>query len=567
MDWKRSSLARRTVALGLEQLEDRTVPTVFDPAQIKQAYGFNDITFTTSTGQTIVGNGAGQTIAIVDAYDDPNISSDLATFDRTMGIAAPPSFTVMKQSGVVANNQWATEISLDVEWAHAIAPGARIILGEARSDSLSDLVSEADNLANQPNVSVVSMSWNAGEWTSEASFDYSFLTPAGHEGVTFVASSGDSGNQASWPSASPNVLSVGGTTLNLNSSGNYASESGWSGSGGGVSQYESKPAYQYYVSNGASLRTTPDVAYDANPSTGFYVYDSYENSGWLSVGGTSAGAPQWAALIAIADQGRYLAGKTTLDGASQTLYAIYRMSQSSQYTYFHDVTSGNNGGSAGSGYDQVTGNGSPIAYMVVDGLVAWNGNASSGYVNSSFVTALRAKKPVNSNADTTSTKSTGTTTTKSTGTTTTTKSSSKSTAHTTVVFSADVAPPGFGGDGTLSPTTQFASPTPLGQPAFLQPTLVSPSAETVMQPAQDSGAVASPPSATITALSTAGTHSPVQAQSVAHFLDAAPISDSAEWTGLFGPAVGDFTNQAESSPSVIAEESTDSSSADEGDGD
>ena len=157
------------------------------------------------------------------------------------------------------------------------------------------------------------MSWGGGEFSSESRYDSYFTTPSGHGGVTFVASSGDSGSPVGYPAISPNVLSVGGTTLNLNSQGGYSSESGWSGSGGGISAYESQPSYQKGVVTQSTIyRTNPDVAYDADPNTGFPVYDSYNNpasSPWGQWGGTSDAAPQWAALIAIADQGRALAGK------------------------------------------------------------------------------------------------------------------------------------------------------------------------------------------------------------------------------------------------------------------
>src|SRR5207302_3835907 len=131
-------------------------------------------------------------------------------------------------------------------------------------------------------------------------------TPNGHPGVAFVVSSGDSGAPVSYPAASPNVLTVGGTTLNLNAQGNYLSETGWSGSGGGVSAYEGQPAYQKgIVSQSGAFRTNPDVSYDADPGTGFPVYITFGNSAatpWLKFGGTSDAAPQWAGLIAIADQ-------------------------------------------------------------------------------------------------------------------------------------------------------------------------------------------------------------------------------------------------------------------------
>jgi subtilase family serine protease len=393
---RNSSFTARNILL-VEQLEDRTVPSIFTPAQIQQAYSFNQISFSTSNG-TVIGNGAGQTIAIVDAYDDPNIASDLETFDKRFGIPDAPSFTVVKQSGTVANAGWTTETALDVEWAHAMAPGARIVLGEARSDSLSDLVAEVDTVADMPGVSAVAMSWSAEEWASEGSFDSNFTTPAGHQGVTYVASSGDDGAPPSWPASSPNVLSVGGTTLYVYSNGSYENETGWNFSGGGVSEYEAKPSYQYYVSTGSSMRSNPDVSFDANAATGLYVYNSYGGGGWVEVGGTSAGAPQWAALVAIADQGRALQGKTTLDGASQTLYAIYRMAQTSETTYFHDISSGNNGYAAKAGYDDVTGNGSPIANMIVAGLVAWNGAGATGSIGS-ITSSLTAAKVKAQNSD------------------------------------------------------------------------------------------------------------------------------------------------------------------------
>src|SRR5207249_4723250 len=153
----------------------------------------------------------------------------------------------------------------------------------------------------------------------------------------------------------------------------YISESAWFGSGGGISQVERQPAYQRAVVTQSSIfRTTPDVAYDADPNTGFPVYDSYNNgtaTPWSQFGGTSDAAPQWAALIAIADQGRIQAGLAPLDGPSQTLPMLYALPAAD----FRDITSGNSTGSpsepATTGYDLVTGHGSPIANLVVAGLV------------------------------------------------------------------------------------------------------------------------------------------------------------------------------------------------------
>lgn len=345
-------------------------PTGYTPAEIRSAYGFDKVAW----------NGSGTTIAIVDAYDNPNIANDLHQFDQAFGLP-DPTLTVVNQTGgsalPAANSQWATEIALDVQWAHAIAPGANILLVEANSDSLSDLLTAVDYARNAPGVVAVSMSWSVGEYSGETLDDSHFTTPAMHGGVTFLAASGDTGAPAGYPATSPNVVSVGGTTLNvtLNPDGtaNYGSESGWSGSGGGISAVESQPTYQAgVVTQPTTYRTSPDVAYDADPATGFSVYDSYNNPAsvpWSQLGGTSAAAPQWAGLIAIADQGRTAASLGTLDGPTQTLPGLYALRNSD----FYDVTNGTSTGqpqySAGPGYDLVTGLGSPRADLLIDGLL------------------------------------------------------------------------------------------------------------------------------------------------------------------------------------------------------
>jgi hypothetical protein len=348
-------------------------PTGYTPAQIRQAYGFNNISFNNGT---VAGDGSGTTIAIVDAYNDPKIVSDLHQFDLQFGLPDPVLTRVNQNGGSslpAANAGWITEIALDVEWAHAIAPKANILLVEAASASFTNLLTAVDYARHAAGVVAVSMSWGGDEFFGENAIDSYFTTPSGHSGVTFVASSGDSGAPASYPAISPNVLSVGGTTLNITSQGGYLSESGWSGSGGGISSYEVQPAYQKgTVTQTTATRANPDVAYDADPSTGFPVYDSYNNPAsapWGQWGGTSDAAPQWAALIAIADQGRALTGQSALDGPTQTLPMLYAMSAGN----FHDVTSGTSDGnprySAGSGYDLVTGRGTPLANLVVDNLV------------------------------------------------------------------------------------------------------------------------------------------------------------------------------------------------------
>jgi hypothetical protein len=333
--------------------------SVYSPAQIRHAYGFDQVSW----------NGAGQTIAIIDAYDDPTAATDLHKFDQQFGLA-DPKLTVAKLTsggrGPAYNSGWATEIALDVEWAHAVAPGANILLVEAVSASLNDLLAAVNYARNQVNVSVVSMSWGAGEFNGEGSYDSYFTTPSGHGGVTFVASSGDNGAPASWPSISSNVLSVGGTTLSLGSGNSYGSEKGWGGSGGGYSPYISEPSYQRgFQSTGH--RSNPDVAYDADPYSGFYVCQS---GSWYAVGGTSAGAPQWAGLIAIANQGRAAAGRAPLSSALQAIYSLAAAD-------FHDITTGSNGYKAGVGYDVVTGRGSPIANLVVRDLVAYGASTTT----------------------------------------------------------------------------------------------------------------------------------------------------------------------------------------------
>jgi subtilase family serine protease len=349
------------------------------PAQLQQAYGVSALL---QSGT----NGSGETIAIVDAYNDPNILGDANTFSQAYGL---PAFHSPGQSGSgpvltvaspetapgkfpLTNPGWDTEISLDVEWAHAIAPNANILLVEAKSASLANLMGAVKYAATQPGVVVVSMSFGGAESSSQTTYDSTFATYG--QSVTFVASAGDSGaaQGPEYPSSSPYVLAVGGTTLTL-SGGSYGSESTWSGGGGGVSKYEGLPSYQQgFQSYGA--RTTPDVAYDADPNTGVAIYDSvpyFGMKGWEQVGGTSAGAPQWAALVALADQLRSTGGLGGPLGTAQVQNTLYGLAQSSSYAAdFHDITTGNNGYAAGPGYDLATGLGSPQANALLPALAA-----------------------------------------------------------------------------------------------------------------------------------------------------------------------------------------------------
>ena len=270
----------------------------FTPSQIQAAYAVNSISFS-----GVSGTGAGQTIAIIDAYNDPNIVSDAATFNSNFSLpqfntTGNATFTVLNQTGsssslpanaTNSNGGWDTEISLDVEWAHAIAPKANIILFEANSANGSDLYTAVATAAAYSGVSVVSMSFGSGEFSGESFYDSTFTTPSGHQGVTFLASTGDDSAPAEYPAYSPNVVAVGGTSLVM-SGGSYSTESAWgnvgsgSGGGGGISSYESQPSFQTGNVNGLSStkRTAPDVSMLADPSPGVYMYDSW-------AGGTGRG--------------------------------------------------------------------------------------------------------------------------------------------------------------------------------------------------------------------------------------------------------------------------------------
>jgi len=353
-------------------------------ATVRKAYGLDSIYF-----NGVKGDGTGQTIAIVDAYTAPNIVSDLHAFDLAMGLN-DPTRQIITQAGATADSPggWGLESNLDVEWAHAVAPGAKILLVQAKSASYTDLMWAVDAARNTAGVSVVSMSWGSTEFSSYATYDSHFVTPAGHTPITFFASSGDYGaynsggstKYVSYPAVSQYVVGVGGTRLTTDGSGNYVSESGWGngtlsgsqgGAGGGISQYVAKPTYQSSVTQSSTFRTVPDVGWLADPNSGVAVYDSYDvgaSTPWVQVGGTSLAAPMWAGLMAIVNQGRVQNGLATLNGKTETLPMLYALPSSN----FHDITTGNNGFAAGVGYDLVTGLGTPIASLLAPAMAGFS---------------------------------------------------------------------------------------------------------------------------------------------------------------------------------------------------
>lgn len=341
------------------------LPSGLSPSQVRNAYGL----------EFIAAQGEKQVIAIVDAFDDPRIEADLNVFSKQFGLPACTTlngcFKKIYASGKKPTTDpgWSGEIALDVEWAHAMAPKAKIILVEAADDSMDNLF-KAVEVAVKSGATVVSMSWGGSEFAQETAYDAVFNNPK----VTFTASSGDNGWGVIYPAASPHVIAVGGTTLSVDNYGNYYNEQAWSGSGGGVSSVETWPTSQkgFPIPQSNNKRGIPDVAYNADPDTGFSVYNSVPSSdgvGWAVVGGTSAGAPQWAAIVAVANS--HFA--TQIGGSlANILYAAANPKTGNYHHYFNDITEGTNGDceyfcSAREGYDYVTGLGSPeLAHLIPD---------------------------------------------------------------------------------------------------------------------------------------------------------------------------------------------------------
>jgi hypothetical protein len=374
-----------------------TTVTGYTPAQIRKAYELGDLANASFTNR-----GAGQTIAIVDAYDAPTIRSDLAFFSSQFGLTAPTKenfqvYYASKQRPAV-DLGWAGETTLDVESAHAIAPDAKIILVLAASNATQDLYQAVDRAAEllQPTGGVVSMSFGANELFSSG-LETHFTNPA-NANVSFLASTGDAGAEVNFPAVASTVTAVGGTFLPLDASGNRTGEeTGWDGSGGGISSYYGRPLYQFRTTVGGinvgDARTVPDVAYNADPNSGVAIYSQTPSffggdTGWQAVGGTSASAPQTAALVALANEQRALAGKAPIGGALNN--AIYSIAQNDYAANFNDIVSGSNGYPALVGYDLVTGWGTPHGTTLAQSLSQDN---SSTVTNLTFQAASLTRDP------------------------------------------------------------------------------------------------------------------------------------------------------------------------------
>ena len=322
----------------------------YGPAQLRSAYNLPSTTA-----------GAGQIIAVVDAYNDPRAVSDFNFYRSNWGLPACNAttqagcLTVVNQNGATSplpanagGTGWATEESLDVDMAAAICPLCRVYLVEAKSPTTANLGTGVDSAVSVLGARFVSNSYGSGQSTSDPTYDTLYYK---HAGVAVTASAGDSGYKVSYPAASQYVTAVGGTSLTKTSGGRGWTETVWSGTGSGCAQAnEAKPTWQHDA--GCKHRTDNDVAAVADPSTGVAVYDTYDHGGWLEVGGTSVSSPIIASVFALA--GTPAAG-----------------TYPSSYPYAHtgslfDVTSGSNGTCTKAylchgevGYDGPTGWGTP----------------------------------------------------------------------------------------------------------------------------------------------------------------------------------------------------------------
>ena len=376
--------------------------STYTPAQIRAAYGLPALPAAGAslTAAQAAQLGAGQTIYIVDAMHDPNVAAELAAFNSKFGLptcatkaiasnvslplavasASACEFSVVYNTAAGAmtatapayDSGWATEITLDVQWAHATAPLARIVLIEAPDASLNSLLG-AVQLANAMGPGIVSMSFGATEGNWTASVDAAFT----HANMTYLAATGDAGAGVEWPSVSSHVVAVSGTSLTYTGSG-ARSETVWSGTGGGISQYVATPAYQTSSVPGMGTlahRSVADVAFNADPNTGQYLAVMTPGSSavnWLSAGGTSLSTPQWAGVVAVANAVRAGAALPALGAPHAVLYGQIATASGTYASAFADITHGSDGTcatcAARTGYDQPTGLGTPNVNSLVSTL-------------------------------------------------------------------------------------------------------------------------------------------------------------------------------------------------------
>jgi subtilase family serine protease len=314
----------------------------YSPQQIRKAYGIDKVTYT----------GKGQTVAIVVAYGNRYVKKDLDTFDDQFNIVKAKISVKYLGSDRDINPTWAFETDNDVQWAHAIAPDAKLLVVAAKTSAEEDMI-QAINYAIDKGANIVSMSWGSLENSEVTDYNKYFNNP----NVIFVASSGDKGPGVYWPASVPNVLSVGGTSLLLDSQNNRRYEEAWPYSGGGVSTYQEEPLWQKNVLNLSSVtkRAVPDVSFNANPYTGQAIFDSLPvngNSGWFVSGGTSLSCACWAGIAAILN-----------DKGDFSINNIYNDHDAGFYDIIYG---GNNTYSALNGYDLLTGLGTPNVNKLYD---------------------------------------------------------------------------------------------------------------------------------------------------------------------------------------------------------
>ena len=326
--------------------------TGLTPAKARTGY---NVASAISAGYT----GTGSTVALLEfsAFKQTNITA----YDKNFSLT-PSTPAVVKAGGGTTDLSGEDEVELDIEVVQALAPGAAIKVYEAPNSDAGEIALYSSVVSND--VPVISTSWGIDEADETASnrtaLDTDFQEAAA-QGQSIYAASGDSGSDdagnggtsVDFPASDPYVTGTGGTTLTLTSAGAWSKETAWSGSGGGISSYFATPSFQSAVNSG-SFRTVPDVAADANPSSGWAIYTE---GAWYEFGGTSAAAPNWAAFTAIYDNEAKAKAKPALGYANAS---IYNLASSSSYgSAFHDAKTGSNGAySAGTGYDKVTGWGS-----------------------------------------------------------------------------------------------------------------------------------------------------------------------------------------------------------------